>query len=38
MSLTLTAAVSATDATIQKKIWIRDDHTDNLKQRNERFY
>ena len=33
--LGLTALASATDATIQEKLWTRHHYIDNLKQRNE---
>ena len=36
LALGLTTAASATDAAIQKKIWIGHGYTDNPKQRNER--
>ena len=33
--LRLTEAASATESTIQKKVWVRYDYTDNLRWRNE---
>ena len=36
LALGLTTAASATDAAIQKKIWISHGYTDNPKQRSER--
>ena len=38
VSLGLTAAASAIDAATQKKFYVRDDYTDNLKRRNERHH
>ena len=36
--LRLTKAASATESTIQKKVWVRYDYTDNLKWRNEWYH
>ena len=38
MPLGLTAAVSATDAAIQQKSWIRNDCINNVKPRNRRHH